>query len=51
MELSSTSRPSDQSEDDLDQLQRDVLGLLPVEEEREAPEPEVHNDDADASEP
>ena len=51
MELSSTSKASDQSEDDLDQLQRDVLGFLPAEEEREEAEPEALIDGANASDP
>ena len=51
MDLSTTSKASDQSEDDLDQLQRDVLGFLPAEEEREDADPVAPIDDGNASDP
>ena len=39
LDLSSTSRATSQSDDDLEQLQRDVLGFLPADEESQDADP------------
>ena len=49
LELSGVSRSSARSEDDLEQLRRDILGLGPDDDEEQASETEDHRNDASIS--